>query len=280
MKTNICAKSSGYTLIETTATLAVMAIAGASFFWVLSAMTTESAKNEAVNISHQEVHDSVNRAVQQIHASISIPQLANFDSSGKLTATTSSPAQGVIYQTLISGPGSVAATAAAGQKNVQITLGSTYDPTLGSVAATLPTTNMRLIIPAMNLEDDITAVSGSLPTVTVTLTSNLKSAITISGSPAPVYHVYVTRRGGLALSGSNLVYYPDLSSSAKTVARNVTAADTSNLTKPFKLLGSSNQYIEAGMITSEPKATARGFKYVNVQTTIDVPWRSQIANYQ
>jgi type II secretory pathway pseudopilin PulG len=278
--------SSGSTLIEMMVTVAIVATAGASFFWVLYGIMVLGAKNNAVDFSHQNARILINHAVQQIHSSISIPALVD---ANLVSVSGNGPAAGVTYQSLVAGPGSVSTTAAPGQKKIQITMAvppTSIDPT-GAYTQTPPAVGMRFLLPSFELEDNITAVTGSWPNFTVTLTNNIPSgmAITTNGT-SPNYQVYYSYRSALIVNNGFLLYYPDTSKATGTVATDITSGYAtkivSNITTatPFSVPGGNNAEIQVTLATNEPTASARGFFGVNFQTTLTIPYRFRLATYQ
>jgi hypothetical protein len=257
MKTRV--NYSGTTLIELLVTLGVVSVAGSTYFWAFWTIITLGAKNDAVNIAHEEGRKMMNQSIQQIHNSVSLPQL--LDASLAAVSGTG-PTAGVGFQTVVAGPGILANSDATGQPQVTVQMNS-GDPS--------PAVGMRLIIPGFEVEQNIIAVSGTSPNFTVTLASNLTSAITCS-SGTPNYQVYYTQRSALVVLGGVLYYYPSIANTTKyAIARNVTSA------APFSVPGSNNQ-VQISLTTVEPNATGRGYPNVNLQSTVTVPIKFQLTS--
>jgi hypothetical protein len=71
----------GYTVAEMVIAGAVLILLGLVFFRVLQSGLILFTKNTAVNISHEEAREGVNRMVRDIHAAVSVPELRNLDST-------------------------------------------------------------------------------------------------------------------------------------------------------------------------------------------------------
>ncbi|MEY2508168.1 MAG: hypothetical protein QOH01_2497 [Verrucomicrobiota bacterium] len=99
----------GYTVVEMSIAIGVLGLLGMVFFSVLFSGLTLSTKNIAVNVSHAEARDGINRLTRDIHAAVSVPQLrdGNFAVvSSQATGPLPTPpvASGVSFQNVYSGP--------------------------------------------------------------------------------------------------------------------------------------------------------------------------------
>jgi type II secretory pathway pseudopilin PulG len=82
MKTySIQRQSAGFTVGEMMVAVGVMGLLGMVFFSVLKSGIVLFAKNTAVNIAHEEAREGINRLTRDIHASVSMPQLCNLDTT-------------------------------------------------------------------------------------------------------------------------------------------------------------------------------------------------------
>lgn len=258
--------TAGYTLIELAVTAGVAVVAAALFFSVLRTFSFLSAKNAAINLTHIQARTAIHRSITEIRDSVSIPQLT--DSAGTSLGMSPGPAAGVSYQGVIAGPYVVWSTAAAGQNTIKIS-SRAGDPPVGP--------GMRLIVPAWFIEDDITAVTaatGSPPVRTVTLTNPLLKTITCAAG-TPNYVAYYTQRSTLVVVGSELRYYAQKGVAAYTVvSANVMSAT------PFSIPNGDNRFIQAVFVTQDPRILNRGFKSMNLQTNLTVPYRFRLTTYQ
>src|SRR3954454_21699550 len=114
----IMRKQSGSTnafiFVEMSVAVSVMLLLGAVFFQVLKSGMVLSAKNTAVNAAHEEARQGVLRLTRDIHASISVPQLRDANSSFAVISSTPSPsaspgatpptASAISFQNIFSGP--------------------------------------------------------------------------------------------------------------------------------------------------------------------------------
>jgi hypothetical protein len=162
MKTSNSSQS-GFTAAEMVVSTMVMAILGIVFLQVLNSGMILYAKNTAVNSSHEEGREGINRLTRDIHAAVSVPQLrggthdANYTVASSFTVASSAPvsgvpptAAGISFQNVVSGspdfvwkdPGNP----------TMIMINDNPNP---------PTAGMRLIVPFWAIEDDIQKVAGS-----------------------------------------------------------------------------------------------------------------------
>jgi type II secretory pathway pseudopilin PulG len=82
MKTSfIPQQRSGFTVGEMMVAVGVLGLLGLVFFSVLKSGIVLFAKNTAVNLAHEEARQGINRLTRDIHASVSMPQLCNLDST-------------------------------------------------------------------------------------------------------------------------------------------------------------------------------------------------------
>jgi hypothetical protein len=141
-----------FTFAEMAVAVGVLMLLGITFFQVLNAGLILSAKNTAVNVSHEEARMGVLRLTRDIHASISVPQLRD----NGFAVLSSDPvsgvapmAAGVSFQNIASGPNFVWKD--PGSPNLIMIKDNPSKPVEG----------MRLIIPFFGLEEDITKVTAA-----------------------------------------------------------------------------------------------------------------------
>lgn len=141
-----------FTFVEMAVATGVLMLLGITFFQVLNSGLILSAKNTAVNVSHEEARMGVLRLTRDIHASISVPQLRD----NGFAVTSSDPvsgvapmAAGVSFQNIASGPNFVWKD--PGSPDLIMIKDNPSKPEEG----------MRLIIPFFGLEEDITKVAAS-----------------------------------------------------------------------------------------------------------------------
>lgn len=148
---------SGYSFVEISVAVSAATMLGLIFFQVLNSGIILFAKNTAVNASHDEARQGLNRLTRDIHAAISVPELRSAPASftGTWVAPVVDPAPvggvpptaaGVSFQNLAGGPNYVWKD----QPNNLIKIRD--DP---GVAVE----GMRLIVPFFGLEEDMTHVA-------------------------------------------------------------------------------------------------------------------------
>ena len=81
-----------FSVAEMMIAVGVLGLLGLVFFSVLKSGIILFAKNTAVNIAHQEAREGINRLTRDIHASVSMPQLCDLDTTtNPITLTAPSP---------------------------------------------------------------------------------------------------------------------------------------------------------------------------------------------
>src|SRR4051795_9430316 len=81
----------GFTVAEMGVAVGVLSLLGLVFFQVLQSGLTLSAKNTAVNAAHEEARQGILRLTRDLHASISVPQLRDRDTSFTVLDPAPSP---------------------------------------------------------------------------------------------------------------------------------------------------------------------------------------------
>ncbi len=151
-------RESAFTVAEMSVAVGVLGLLGMVFFEVLKSGLTLSAKNTAVNASHEEARQGVLRMTRDIHASVSVPQLR--DTSFNVVDSVLSP----------SASASATPPTAAGISFQNVVAGSPdyvwQDPGNATLImikdnGAKPLPGMRLLLPAWGIEDDIVKVSNA-----------------------------------------------------------------------------------------------------------------------
>jgi hypothetical protein len=261
-------KVAGMTLVEILITTAVAAVVGAIMVSLLHGVFVLSAKNSAINFSHQQMREMIHKIVDDIRESASVPQLIDANRTPLSGADAQGPAAGVAYQTLIGGPYRVWNNTQASATNIRITSRPGHPA---------PTPGMRLIIPAFQIEADIAQVGGfpGLPQVRdIQLTTNVGADI-VCLAGEPVYQAYYTKRSGLVVVNGELRHFPDLTKPDYTVAaRNLT------MPKPFSVPNRNNRFVRMELVSQDPKTSRRGYKAVDTKLTLTVPFRNTLTTRQ
>jgi type II secretory pathway pseudopilin PulG len=168
----LTARPRGFTLLETVMAMGAVGAVGLAIFYTLFSGLLLFTKNSALNVSHEEARVAIIQLDQDLHSAVSLPELT--DSNANLIGGQG-PAAGVEFQELVqpSQYCQVTANVAAGARVVPVGIPSGY-PT--------PTSAMRLIIPAYQLETNISAVTVSGTVASCTIATPATNAITTSDS--------------------------------------------------------------------------------------------------
>jgi hypothetical protein len=264
-------QTSGRTVIELIFTVALMAAVGLTVYALLSAGTILGAKNAAVNTAHQQARTAMLQMKQDLHSTVSLPQLV--DANGA-AITTGGPAAGISFQLWAIGPLKIANDASAGQNVVQVTVpGGTQAPVAGQ----------RLIVPTHQIEQNITAVSNpSGTTYALTLASNLVDAISGTGSPTNYNIVcYITDRCSYIVQNQELKWDgPTTRTAFSVMGQNITSA--APFTTPNTPAGALYYRFVAAidLSTADLRYSNRGFKSANILLNGQVPIRARLTTYQ
>jgi len=162
----------GFTLVECLMAMAAASAVGLAIFYTMFSGMLLFSKNCAMNLSHEEARIALLELEQNLHSAVSLPELT--DSNANMI-TGQGPAAGVEFQVLVqpSQYCQVTGSATMGQSVVTVGIPPGY-PT--------PTTAMRLIIPAFQIEQDLSAVSMSGTVATCTLASNIPVTVNATSS--------------------------------------------------------------------------------------------------
>jgi hypothetical protein len=169
----------GYTVAEMMVATGVLSLLGLVFFNVLNSGLILFAKNTAVNASHEDARQGLNRLTRDIHASVSVPQLcavASTDISSSISVTavtdasvTTNPnyatwpsgvarmAAGVSFQNVYAGPYFVFKDPGSDELiQIQHAIAPACSGPAPQCLSGLDP-GMRLIIPYFGVEEDIVA---------------------------------------------------------------------------------------------------------------------------
>lgn len=263
----------GFKLIEVMFTTSFIGVFGSIIYTILITGTILGAKNTAVNTAHQQARTAMLQMLQDLHSSVSIPQLIATDGSAwpdPLPGATPSPAPGVAFQLFGGGPYKIVANANSGQKVVKVTPGSAV------------TVGQLIIIPFYQIEDIITAYNSGNGSITLqnNLTTTIKSPDATTGSNSVCY---VTDRCSYTVNNGALQWKGPTSTSRNGLAK---LGDSITSSKPFSLPTSSTgapDYLSVTAIdlsTSDAKYNNRGFKSANILLDGQVPIKARLSTYQ
>jgi prepilin-type N-terminal cleavage/methylation domain-containing protein len=257
----------GFTLTELLIGTAIFGVVGLVLYCLLNVGTVLGAKNIAINTAHQEARTARLRMLQDIHSAVSLPYLV--DTSGA-QVTGAGPAAGISFQKWSSGPHIFKSDAATGQNQISIKV------TPGQAA---PVVGQRVIVPSHQIEDDITAVSGSNDNLTLTLAHNLPIAVTGTSTYSIVCFItdhcsYTVVNGALNRQS------PTVPNSLCAIGSNITSATPfSTPSTPTGALYS--RFVAAiNLSTGDFNYTNRGFKSANMLLNGQVPVKARLTSYQ
>lgn len=264
-------KNAGRTVIEILFSLLWMGVLAVTIYSLLSTGTILGAKNTAVNTAHQQARTAMLQMVQDLHSTVSLPQLV--DANGTVLSN-GGPAAGISFQLWSIGPLQVAADSAIGSNVVQIKVtASTPAPVIGQ----------RLIVPTHQIEEDITAVSSPAGnTYSLTLAHNLTSAI--SGTQSPTFYnivCYITDRCSYIVNNKQLQWNGPTTRKAFSVMGNnvISASPFSTPNTPAGAL--YYRFVAAvDLSTCDLSYSNRGFKSANILLNGQVPMRARLTTYQ
>jgi type II secretory pathway pseudopilin PulG len=269
-----------FTIVEVMIATGLMMIVGGMAYAVLNSGMNLYAKNTAVNAAHQQARSGVDQMLQNIHGSVSIPQLVNTNLV-PIAAPGVGPAAGLTFQRFEAGPFPVIANALATSTSI--------DLASGNGGAYTPTTNSRLNITSHNIELNVlTSTNLGGGTRRFNLSGPIDTDVTIlatgeDGDPDTTYIIsaFMTSRCSYAVIGTELRYYPTNNlATFRVVARNITSPT------PFTIPtltggGLQNRYVAAVNIsTVEPQFTQRGYAAVNMFISSLIPFRCRLTTKQ
>ena len=262
-------------LIEVLISSAVMAVVSGIVYSILNSGMILFAKNTAVNMAHQQARVAVLTMEEDLHAAVSIPQLAD---ENRAPVTGIGPAAGISFQIYAAGPFQVLATAPSGQNQIAVRCVN-YTPTVGQ----------RFCLPLHQIELDITAVSAGSGTGganrTLTLASNLarpvETTLDNAGTPtAVVVTGFITDKYIYVVKNGELRYFKPGDTVGKLLANDITAPTPFSI--PATPLGAPyNRFVAAiNLSTADHTTSNRGFKAANMFLNAMVPYRSKLCYYQ
>jgi hypothetical protein len=273
----LSSQKSGTTLVETIFTTVLIGVVGLVVYALLNIGTILAAKNVAVNTAHQQARTAMLQMVQDLHASVSLPQLVDIngspsptpDPSASPTATaTPTPAPGIAFQLFASGPYKVTSSVTILQNTVTIATSKANPPTI--------TPGQRLIIPGHAIEEDITAVSvaGNGKSYTLTLKNNVSAPIDVSMGNIPCF---VTDRCSYIIQNQELHWTgPTTKKTFSVMGQNIISKEPFSV-PPTASGALYHRFVSAiDLSTSDLKFSNRDFKSANILLNGQVPIRTRM----
>ncbi len=263
--------------METIFTTVLIGVVGLVIYALLNIGTILASKNIAVNTAHQQARTAMLQMVQDLHGSVSLPQLVDLngspsptpDPSASPTATpVPTPAPGISFQLFSSGPHQVTSSVTTSQNVVTIATVKNLVPA--------PVVGQRLIIPGHGIEEDITAVSGASngKSFTLTLANNVKAAINASSGNIPCF---ITDRCSYIIKNQELEWIgPTTKKTFSVMGQNITSPNP--FTVPLTPSGALYfRFVAAiDLSTADLKFSNRGFKSANILLNGQVPIRTRM----
>jgi hypothetical protein len=243
--------------------MAAITVVGLVLYSLLNLITVLGAKNAALNTAHQQARTAMVRMQQDLHSAVSTPYLV--DGNGN-QVTGTGPAAGISFQKWFSGPHLFKSDAAAGQN--QITSGQAT-----------PVAGQRVIMPSHQIEEDITAVSGTASSLTLTLAHNLPVAVT--GTSTYSIACFITERCSYTVASGALGRQDSAASnSLAVIGHNITTV--APFSTPTAAIGSLySRFVAAiNLSTADSHYTNRGFKSANIYLNGQVPTKGHLTTYQ
>lgn len=258
----------GYTIVEMGFSSAVFSVVGATLYSLVNMTTLLGAKNTAINTAHDQARTAMVQMSQDLHSAISLPYLV--DANGN-QVSGAGPAAGIGFQQWSSGPHKIKTDATTGQNQLTITLTGGAGP--------VPVAGQRLIIPTHQVEDDITAVTGTSGSLTVTLAHNLPVAVSGTGSYTIV--CFITDRCSYKVASGKLQWSgPTTRQSYSILGTDITSATP--FSTPVTAAGALYyRFVSAiDLSTSDATYSNRGFKAANIFLNGQIPARTRLLTYQ
>jgi len=276
-------KSRGFTLAEVMVSTAIMTVVGLMIFLILNSGMVLYAKNTAVNTAHQQARAGVDQMLQNIHSSVSIPQLvdSNLQPITTIIDGSGSPVQapGISFQSFAAGPFPVVVDALATDTSVTLNCPG-YTPGAGA----------RLNIPAFGIEFDIASTTVSGANLRYNLGQAIGTAIDIvgtgiEGGTGTTYSItaFITARKSYAVVGGDLRYYPTNDLNAyKVITRNITSPTPFSIPlTPGSPPTPQNRYVAAVDLSAvDANTSQRGYGAVNMFLSSKIPFRCKLTNTQ
>jgi prepilin-type N-terminal cleavage/methylation domain-containing protein len=278
-------QSRGFSLVELMFTVALIGVLGLLIYSILYTSSVLGAKNTAMNVAHEQARVAMMEMLQDLHSSVSLPALAN--TSGVPYASPAPlNAEGIAFQEWSSGPHQIINDAFAGQNKIVLKLTTgTGNPT--------PAVGQHLIVPSVQIEADINAVSGGNGNFTVTLGNIYGPALTppvtypVSTLPIGIFGTssnggdivcFVTDRCSYTVANTTLGW--NWKGNTKTIGNYIT--NPTPFSTPITPAGALYYRFVAAinLSTSDLQYSNRGYKSANILLNGQVPMKARLTTYQ
>lgn len=283
----------GLTLVEVAVTSTLVAVVSLGVYALLNIGTILGAKNTAVNVAHQQARTAMLQMLQDLHSSISLPQLVDVNGVPITTPTpsptpgpgqpTPSPsplpkAEGIAFQLYASGPHRVVSDESLGNSIITVRfLAGQIKPVVGQ----------RLIIGSHKIEETITAVSGPLQATPLTSNTDVNLTIatplTVTISNTGTYRVacFIVDRCSYIVVNQELRWTgPTARTRFAVMGNNIT--NPKPFSTPMSPAGSPFYRFVAAidLSTCDQTYSNRNFKSANILLNGQVPMRARLITTQ
>jgi len=137
----------------------------------------------------------------------------------------------------------------------------------------------RLIVPTHQIEEDITAVSGSGNNITVTLANNLP--VDIIGTQTYTIVCIVTSRCSYTVANGDLQWQGSMAKKSFSVLDNGITSDLPFSTPQTPAGALYYRFVSAiNLSTADPNYSNRGFKSANIFLNGQIPMKARLTTYQ
>lgn len=263
-------RQQGAALLELMISTTIVLMTGGIIYYILNTGMVLFAKNTAINLAHQQARVAVLTMEQDLHSSVSIPQLVD---ANRNPVAGNGPAAGIAFQLYAKGPLKVASAANAGQNQINV-----------RVNGYLPKVGQRLCIPTHQIEYDITGVGTGSTDRILTLASNLPVDVkTVLYDPGTNSNInvnvvcFITDRMHYVVTNGELRYYgPNQPAGGRVLANDITSNTPFSI--PVTAAGAQyNRFVAAiNLSTADAGSTNRGFKAANMFLNAMVPYRARL----
>jgi hypothetical protein len=270
---------SGLTMVELSITMGVVGALGLVIYSLLNIGTILGAKNIATNTAHQQARVAMLEMFQDLHSSVSLPQLLNVSGTS---------ASGISFQQWGTAPVNGVMTPNGGPHKIIGDVDTDEDEIRISVTSgqPKPRVGQRVIVPTHQIEDDIIGVSGSTSDCRLTLAHDVPVKIQGTGSTIGDVVCYVTDRCSYSVvqvtAGPPAEYKLQWTNTQGT--RDIVTGITNP--KPFSIPSTPAgalyyRFVAAiDLSTSDSKYTNRGYKSANILLNGQVPFKARLTTYQ
>jgi len=274
-------RSRGLTLVELMISMGMISVLGLAVYSMLNAGMILGAKNTAVNTAHQQARIAMLQMLQDLHSSVSLPQLVDVNGVPLPTpAASPSPvpsqkAEGIAFSLYASGPMAVKNDADPGDTSIVINANGVPKPTVGQ----------RLIIRSHKIEATIKRVTGSGSSTQLDLMDDLTGAnyplpVALRPSKGKIACFTADRCSYIVVNGALQWTGPTTKKTFAVMGNYIT--NKTPFATPKSPAGSPFYRFVAAidLSTADAQYSNRGFKSANILLNGLVPMRARLTDTQ